>query len=875
MNTWKGLSPSAWGLRTTLASAFFALSAVVLIIYSGVEIFSDINTQEAFISSRQQLIAQDAAKTVSNFINENFSILEAAIWLTNIDTASQKEQRLLVQGLLGLRPAFRRILLLDSENRLLVQASRLSMAASGQLVDRFRDVMPERNPLEQRAMSAVYIEPATSEPLVSMAVPVTDVFGDIKGTLIAELKLKSMFDIVDQLKVGETGYVYVSDRKGNLLAFYDTARVLKSENVSHLKAVADFIQNGVTEMPKKAARYKGIKGTTVVGTYVPLKNPDWAVVTELPWREAYKETIEEVASAVGFTLSAAVLAAIFGFFVARRLSAPMIKLTVAASRIAAGDRDLQAEVSGPTEVAHLAVTFNSMTSQLRQSLKDLELRFADLKRTEEAFRLSEERLRFALEGTTDGIWDWNLKTDQVYFSPRYWTMVGYDPNQFPGSYQSWRQLVHPDDVEHCEKAVLHAIDTHEPFAIEFRFKAKNGEWRWILGRGKVVEDDKEGNAVRVAGSHTDITERKQAEESLRQYERIVSTTQDLVSLISRDYVYEAVNESVLKAHGKKREEIIGRKLDEILGKQVFEERIRERFDQALTGKTLSFKERFEFEALGWRILNIKYYPVYDESGKVEGVVINARDITETTQLEERLIQSQKMEAVGILAGGVAHEVNNPLNGIMNYAQLIVDKSEKENPAVPLANEIISETKRIAEIVRNLLTFARHEQQSHSPAHLPEIFSSVFSLIQTVMRHDQIDLQIDIPENLPAIRCRSQQIQQVFMNLITNARDALNQKYPEYSPEKRLGVFARTITKDGKEFIRTTIEDFGTGIPLYVQERIFEPFFTTKPKETGTGLGLSITYGIVKDHRGELTVESEPGQYTRIHLDLPVDNEWSV
>ncbi len=114
-----------------------------------------------------------------------------------------------------------------------------------------------------------------------------------------------------------------------------------------------------------------------------------------------------------------------------------------------------------------------------------------------------------------------------------------------------------------------------------------------------------------------------------------------------------------------------------------------------------------------------------------------------------------------------------------------------------------------------------------------------------------------------------------MNLMTNARDALNERFPGYSPEKRLRVFAALIKKEGRRFIRTTVEDSGIGVPEEIRDRIFDPFFTTKPKETGTGLGLSISYGIVKDHGGVLSVESEPGRPTRFHMDLPVDNGWKL
>jgi signal transduction histidine kinase len=286
---------------------------------------------------------------------------------------------------------------------------------------------------------------------------------------------------------------------------------------------------------------------------------------------------------------------------------------------------------------------------------------------------------------------------------------------------------------------------------------------------------------------------------------------------------------------------------------------------------VNYQAPFDFAGLGRRIMDVTYFPMLDETGSVLGVVVNSRDITETRKLEEQLIQAQKIESIGTLASGVAHEINNPINGIMNYAQLILDREGEGNLSSEYATEIIHETERIAGIVRNLLTFARHEKQSQSPALLSDIVSSVLSLIQTVMRRDQIDLEVSIPDGLPSIRCRSQQIQQVLMNLMTNARDALNERYPGHSPDKKLRISAGVFCKEDREFIRITVEDRGNGIPAEIRKRIFDPFFTTKPKETGTGLGLSISYGIVRDHGGELSVEGEPGQPTRFHVDLPLNN----
>ncbi|WP_162459091.1 PAS domain S-box protein [Desulfosarcina ovata] len=178
---------------------------------------------------------------------------------------------------------------------------------------------------------------------------------------------------------------------------------------------------------------------------------------------------------------------------------------------------------------------NKTRSQLIDELQEMRNRVADLQRNStvenhekvraEALRESEERLRLALDAANDGIWDWDPGTGRTYFSPRYYTMLGYAPDEFPPMYESWRRLIHPDDVETAEASVRNALEERVPFAVEFRMKAKNGSWRWILGRGKVAELDAEKKAVRVVGSHTDITEHKRTAEALEK--RIVALTQPL------------------------------------------------------------------------------------------------------------------------------------------------------------------------------------------------------------------------------------------------------------------------------------------------------------------------------------------------------------
>jgi signal transduction histidine kinase len=246
-------------------------------------------------------------------------------------------------------------------------------------------------------------------------------------------------------------------------------------------------------------------------------------------------------------------------------------------------------------------------------------------------------------------------------------------------------------------------------------------------------------------------------------------------------------------------------------------------------------------------------------------------------MEAQLRNQQKLESIGVLASGVAHEINNPLNGIMNYSQIITDliHERKENcedtkaEIDSYAEEIISETKRISTIVKDLLQFSRVEKQQMAKTNIRDIIRSMESLINIIVKRDQIDFTMDISDDLPDINCRSHQIQQVILNLLTNSKDALNIKYPGYDEDKKIILTAGPVQKDGRPYKRITVEDRGNGVPEKIRDKILDPFFTTKSRAEGTGLGLSISYGIIKDHGGELSFESEEGKYTRFFIDLPI------
>lgn len=365
-------------------------------------------------------------------------------------------------------------------------------------------------------------------------------------------------------------------------------------------------------------------------------------------------------------------------------------------------------------------------------------------------------------------------------------------------------------------------------------------------------------------------ERKHAEAERERLAMAIDQASEMVVVTDTDACIQYVNPAFTAITGYTREDVCG------LNPRVLKSGLHDAaFYQHLWGTLLAgqtWRGRLVNKRKDGTLYteDVAISPVRNTAGTTVNYVAVKRDVTRELALEAQLIQSQKLEAIGTLASGVAHEINNPIMGIMGFTQLIQDKwGDRDAELADFAAEIGKETERVATIVKNLLSFARFEKHTSSPARMCDIVEGTLSLILAVLRHDQVALDVSVPASLPQIRCRTQQIQQVLMNLLTNARDALNQKYPAHDPDKKVTIEARQIEKGGRQWIRTTVQDHGSGIPPDLRERIFDPFFTTKPRDKGTGLGLSISHGIVKDHGGSLTVESEVGNWTRFHLDLPV------
>jgi PAS domain S-box-containing protein len=758
-------------LRTTLTTSFLSLSAAFLLIAGSIEMYYNFSTQGEIIAGRQQLIAQEAAGTVAGFIREKFSVLETAVRLGNPVPGSRKDQIKVLRALLGIQRSFRHVVLLNPQERVLSMVSRLSRAELKKFTTRLDGDLFSQVRQSKRYIGAVYVDEVTSEPMVIIAVPVTDIFRNFRGILAAEVNLKFMWDLVYRMKIGETGQAYVVDGQGDLIAFGDVGRVLQGENLGHLKEVREFINNPAPTDETGASISSGINGTTIVGTYVPLKTPNWAVIAEMPVREAYREVIRSMIISAGAVLVMVVLAGLTAIYMARRLAVPLISLTATATRIAAGEIELQAATEGPAEVVSLAGAFNRMTGQLRE--------------------------------------------------------------------------------------MLH------------------------------VEEERSNNLQQ------EITQRRQAEETLYKYRHIVSTSSDLMSFVDSNYVYQAVNQAYLKAHKKAPEEITKHSVAELHGEKFFNDVVKNKMDRCLAGEgEIRYQDWFDYAGLGRRFMDVIYYPHIDDGGAISGVVVNARDITERKQVEdeltryreqleelveertselakaqEEILKRERLSVLGQLTATVSHELRNPLGVIRSSAFYLQRRLRDEDEIAVKHLTRIDEQVGICDvIVGDLLEFTRGR---HSDKIKDELNPWLAKLLENFTEvPEEIKIVYRLSADVPPLLFDREKMRRAVVNLVTNAIQSVSAKREEavdkgfeYLPVVSIDTWSEP------DCVIIQVEDNGTGMDEETAKRALEPLFTTKAR--GTGLGLAIVEKIVAEHGGNVSLESSPQEGTRVRIALPI------
>ncbi len=494
------------------------------------------------------------------------------------------------------------------------------------------------------------------------------------------------------------------------------------------------------------------------------------------------------------------------------------------------------------------------------------------KRAHESVRQSEERFSKVLEATNDGIWDWDIPTNVIYADPRYYHMLGYVPNEFPNRVEDWWRLVHPEDVQALRSALIdHLKGKSEKFNAEFRARKKNGDYSWVLGRGKVVETDPAGRPARMVGIHTEITQRKLAEqahhESQERYKRLSEVTIEGVLFHDKGIAIDC-NESFAAMFGYQREEVIGKDVIKLCACPEYHDLIYRNIRDL-------FHEPYEIKG---QKKNGTIFPIELEGkechyfGKTLRVTA-VRDLSERKRTEENIIRMQKMEAIGTLAGGIAHDFNNLLGSILGNIGLLQIYLPEGGRALTRLKTIEKIVHRGANLARQLLGYARRGKYQVCPINLNLLIRESLEMFGRTRR--QILIHTHLQENLWTVEGDSTQIDQVLLNLFINAADAMpdgGELFVESENMVLSKILAKQHLSEPGPYVMISVRDTGHGMDKEVKKRIFDPFFTTKEVGKGTGLGLASAYGIVKNHNGNIDVYSELGKGSIFKIYLPASEK---
>jgi PAS domain S-box-containing protein len=486
-----------------------------------------------------------------------------------------------------------------------------------------------------------------------------------------------------------------------------------------------------------------------------------------------------------------------------------------------------------------------------------------------------ERFRLVARATNDGIWDWDLVSNQEWWSDTYYEALGYDRSTTP-CFEAWVERLHPDDRTRVVSDFTRAVENGEAvWSAEYRFLRPDGSVRDVFDRAYVMHDAA-GKPMRMLGAVMDLTERKRAETALRESEARFRATFEQAAVgvahVALDGRLLRANQKLCDITGYNRDELSTGGLWDIMQPDDLDGD-RRAMDRLVRGKIRTHTaQKLLVRKDGKTVwIEVTASLVHAADGTPDylmGVVV---DISERRNIEAQLRHAQKMEAAGVLAGGVAHDFNNMLQAIILEAELAALCPGVSSAVGECLRNIRSVADRAGTLARQLLLFSRREVMQRQRLDINVAVANLGKMLERILGED-VRLELRLAPDAGSVHADPGMIDQVLMNLAVNARDAMPRggTLTIETASETLDAGNQRARGDGgpASYVRITVRDVGCGIAPDVLPRIFEPFFTTKRAGHGTGLGLATVFGIVEQHSGWTEVESELGQGTTFRVFLP-------
>jgi two-component system, cell cycle sensor histidine kinase and response regulator CckA len=525
------------------------------------------------------------------------------------------------------------------------------------------------------------------------------------------------------------------------------------------------------------------------------------------------------------------------------------------------------------EIRHVLLSANPIAFDGEACILSVAVDITERKKMEDALRESEERFNLITNTIDEIFYIYDAeKGVAIYLSPAFERIWGYSRERAVNSEVPFLNPVHPEDREKVMQWGP-LLSSGKSVNYEYRIIREDGSVRHIWDRGYPITE-KDGKVKFYVGTGRDVTEWRQAEEALREsreyLNQIINRISDTILVKDQNHMFVLVNDAFCAFAKRKREDLIGtgsfKGLPEELARSLLrdEERVLETGVESQTEDVITDRDGQQ------HILMTKKSIFTDKNGNRQLILVS-RDITEYKSLEAQFLQSQKMEAIGVLAGGVAHDFNNLLNVINGYSEMALDELAKDHPVREDIEQILEAGQRAASLTSQLLAFGRKQILQPEVLDLRKIIMQMGSMLRRLIGED-IDLVTRTPKSLGTVLADPAKIQQVILNLAVNARDAMPQggkltiEVADVDFDEKF-VKTHPMSKQGPH-VMLAISDSGVGMDAKTQSRMFEPFFTTKEKGKGTGLGLATVYGIVNQSNGFIWVYSECGKGTTIKIYFP-------
>jgi PAS domain S-box-containing protein len=502
-----------------------------------------------------------------------------------------------------------------------------------------------------------------------------------------------------------------------------------------------------------------------------------------------------------------------------------------------------------------------LVNKLEKKMLDLEIEIAGHKQAEEALLESESKYRSLVETGGAGVASIDLEGNLTFINQSLLGQLGYSEEEIVG--KNFADFLHPEDGERVLNTFMEGVANPDlKPKLEFRLMTKDGQSMWYYTAPTSVITS--GTLSGASAILANITERKQAEEALRQseekYRMLFDISADgilIADMETRRLQY--ANPAMCRMLRYTEEELRTMDVAAIHPKEDLRRVVAEFEAQARGDKTLAS----DIPCLR-KDGTIVYADINTVNITVDGRKCNAgffRDVTERKQAEQQALVNAKLASVGELVAGVAHEINNPLTGIIGYAQLLADRKDVPQSVKEDLQKIYEESQRTVRIVQNLLHFARQYKPEKSLVDINELVERTLELEAYKIRTSNVELSTELAADIPLMLADYNQLQQVILNIITNAQQAI-------AETRRKGKIAVT-TEVVEDYVRVSVADNGPGISVEDMAKIFDPFFTTKPEGSGSGLGLSVCHGIITEHGGNIYAESTRGRGTTFIIELPI------